>query len=97
MGKLSRKEKKKKKKFEQKGNAHLPRPPLHLLDDIQAAVHDELVHVSRLFAEPRLPVAALLRRPELVLEERVVLRPDDDEVVRHRFALALARPRFVGR
>ncbi len=46
-------------------------------------MRDELVHVPRLVAEPRLPVAALLRRPELVLEERVVLRPDDHEVVRH--------------
>lgn len=64
-------------------NSHLPAPPLHLLDDVEAAVYDELVHVPGLLAEARLAVAALLRRPELVLEERVVLRADDGEVVRH--------------
>lgn len=46
-------------------------------------MHDELVHVSRLLDEPGLPVAALFGCPEFVLEERVVLRPDDHEVVRH--------------
>lgn len=58
---------------------------MHLLDDVQAAVDDELVHVPGLLAEARLAVPALLRRAELVLEERVVLRADDGEVVRHFF------------
>lgn len=60
---------------------HLAGPPLHLLHNVERRVHDELVHVPRLLAETRLPVPALLRGPELVLEQRVVLRPDDDEVV----------------
>lgn len=46
-------------------------------------MHDELVHVPRLVAEARLPVAALLRGAELVLEYRVVLRSDYGEVIRH--------------
>jgi hypothetical protein len=60
---------------------HLAGPPLHLFHNVQGRVHDELVHVPRLLAEARLPVAALLRGPELVLEQRVVLRADDDKVV----------------
>lgn len=44
---------------------------------------DELVHVPGLLEEARLAVAAGLGGPELVLEERVVLRPDYDEVVGH--------------
>lgn len=60
---------------------HLAGPPLHLLYYVERRVHDELIHVPRLLAEARLPVPALLRGPELVLEQRVVLRPDDDEVV----------------
>jgi len=46
-------------------------------------VQDELVEMSRLLREARLPVAALLARPELVLEQRVVLRPDYRKVVTH--------------
>lgn len=59
-------------------------------------MHDELVHVARLLAEPRLSVAALLRRPELVLEERVVLRPDDHEVIRHSCSFIYALVSWVG-
>jgi hypothetical protein len=62
---------------------HLPIPPLNLLYDVQAAVHDELVHMPCLLGEPRDAIAALLRGAELVLEEGVVLRADDGEVVGH--------------
>lgn len=44
-------------------------------------MHDELVHGPGLVGEVRRAVAALLGRAELVLEERVVLRADDHEVV----------------
>lgn len=46
-------------------------------------MQDELVEVPHLLGETRLPVAALLGGAELILEERVVLRADDGEVVAH--------------
>lgn len=61
----------------------LPVVPLHLLDDVQRAVQDELVQVAGLVREARLPIAALLGRAELVLEEGVVLGADDGKVVGH--------------
>lgn len=61
----------------------LPVIPLHLLDDVQRAVQDELVQVAGLVREARLPIAALLGGAELVLEEGVVLGADDGEVVGH--------------
>ena len=64
-------------------DAQLPVHPLHFLDDVQAAVQHELVQVVRLLGEARLAVASLLAGAELVLEERVVLRADDGEVVAH--------------
>jgi hypothetical protein len=39
--------------------------------------------MPRLFPEPRLSIPALLRGPEFVLEERVVLRTDYGEIVGH--------------
>ncbi len=56
---------------------------MNLLHDVQTAVYNELVHVAGLLGKPGLAVAAGLRRPELVLEERVVFGPDYDEVVGH--------------
>jgi hypothetical protein len=64
-------------------NSHLAVPPLHLLNYVQATVHDELVHVPSLLREPRLSVPALLAGAELMLEERVILRADYAEVIRH--------------
>lgn len=64
---------------------HGPIRPLHLLDDVQAAVHDERVHVAGVVAEAGDAVAALLRGAEFVLEERVVFGADDAEVVGHCF------------
>lgn len=57
--------------------------PLHLLDDVQRAVQYELVQVTSLVREARLPIAALLRGAELVFEEGVVLGANDGEVVGH--------------
>jgi len=68
---------------ERKGSIHSPIRPLHLLDDIQAAVHDKGVHVAGLVAEAGDAVAALLRGAEFVLEQRVVFGADYAEVVGH--------------
>lgn len=68
---------------EREEDVHLTAGPLHLLEYVQRAVHDELVHGPRLVGEVRRAVAALLRRAELVLEEGVVLRADYHKVVRH--------------
>lgn len=46
-------------------------------------MHNELVHVARLFAEARHAVAALLRGAKLVFEEGRVLCADYGEVVGH--------------
>lgn len=75
--------KKNKERSRERGGIHSPIRPLHLLDDIQAAVHDERVHVPGLVAEARDAVAALLRGAEFVLEQRVVFGADDAEVVGH--------------
>jgi hypothetical protein len=64
-------------------DSHLTIPPLHLLDNVEAAVDDKLIQVPRLLGKARLAIAALLRCAKLVLEERVVLRADNGKVVRH--------------
>lgn len=74
---------KNKERSRERGGIHSPIRPLHLLDDIQAAVHDEGVHVPGLVAEAGDAVAALLRGAEFVLEQRVVFGADDAEVVGH--------------
>lgn len=68
---------------------HLSVRPLHLLGDVQARVQHQLVQVPHLLGEARLPVAALLRGAELVLEEGVVLGADDGEVVAHLFGVVV--------
>lgn len=65
------------------GDEHLAGIPLRLFHDIQAAVQDELVHVARRLGETGHAVATLLRRAELILEQWVILRPDNGEVVGH--------------
>jgi hypothetical protein len=57
------------------------RSPLHFLYHIQRRMHDELVHVSCLLSELGHAIAARFRSAKLVLEERVVFRADDSEVV----------------
>ena len=64
-------------------DVHLPSSPLHLLDDIQAAMHDELVHMSRLLWEPSHAITTLFRCPEFMLKDWVVFRADDCKVVGH--------------
>lgn len=70
--------------------------PLHLLDDVQRAVQDELVQVAGLVREARLPIAALLRGAELVLEEGVVLGADNGKVVGHVSVIDRSSGGFLG-
>lgn len=62
---------------------HLPVRPLDFFNNVQTAVDDELVQLSRLFGEARHAVAALFAGAKVILEERVVLGADDGEVVTH--------------
>lgn len=54
-------------------HTHRSCSPLHLLDDIQRAVHDKLVHVSLLFTEAGDAIAASFGSAELEFKERIVL------------------------
>lgn len=56
---------------------------LHFFDHVNAAVYDELVHVSCFLAKASNSIAAGFRRPELILKHRVIPRANDREVVRH--------------
>jgi len=57
--------------------------PLHLFDNVEARMHNELVHMSRVGSKPRDAIAALFGGAEFCLVQRIVLGPDDGEVVRH--------------
>ena len=59
------------------------RPPLHFFYHVQRCMYDELVHVSGLLSELGRAIAAWFGSAKLVLEERIVFRTDDSEVVRH--------------
>jgi hypothetical protein len=59
------------------------RSPLHFLHHVKCSVYDELVHVCCLLSELGRAIAARFRGAELMLEEWVVLRTNDGEVVRH--------------
>ena len=67
------------------GEVHSILPPPHLIDDIQAAVHDKRVHGPGLGAEAGSAIAAGFRGAEFELEEGRVARVDDGEVVGHFF------------
>jgi len=56
---------------------------LYFLDDIQTAVHDELIHMSSLLCESRNAISALFRSAEFIFEQRVILCADYSEIVRH--------------
>jgi hypothetical protein len=64
-------------------DSHLSVRPLHLLNNVQAAVQDELVQVPRLLAEPGLAILALLRGAKLVLEQRIVLGAYNGKIIGH--------------
>ena len=63
--------------------AHLIIGPLQLVDKVQAAMHDERVHMARLLTKTGDAVSALLGSAELELEQRLVSRANDAEVVGH--------------
>jgi hypothetical protein len=46
-------------------------------------MYNELIHVSGLLSELGRAIAAWFGSAKLVLEERIVFRTDDSEVVRH--------------
>ena len=46
-------------------------------------MYNELIHVSGLLSELGRTIAAWFGSAKLVLEERIVFRTDDSEVVRH--------------
>lgn len=69
--------------------------PLHLLDNVQTAVYDELVHMPGIWREPGQSIAALFGGAKLVFEERIVLSPDYSEIIRHLRGLSLCRGRVV--
>lgn len=56
---------------------------LHFFDHINAAVYDELVHMSCFLTKSSNSIAAGFRCPKLILEHRIVPRTNDCEVVRH--------------
>jgi len=54
-------------------------------------MHDKLVHMPRLFGEPRDAIAALLRAAKLILKQRVIQGANNGEVEGHyRIALYCA-------
>ena len=62
---------------------HMVVEPLHLIDDVQAAVHNERIHLPCLHAEPSNAVTSLFRSAEFELKQRIVTCADDAEVVGH--------------
>ncbi len=63
------------------GHVHLAIEPLHLIHNVQAAVNDKWIGLSCLAAESSNAITTLFGGAELELEERVVARADDAEVV----------------
>jgi hypothetical protein len=65
-------------------NSQIFRSPLHFLNHVQGCVYNELVHMSSLLSElGRTITTTGFRGAEFMLEEWIVFRPDDAEVVRH--------------
>ena len=65
------------------GSEHLVAKPLHLIDDVEAAVHDKGIHLAGLGGEASDTIAALFGGAEFKLEEGFVGGVDDGEVVGH--------------
>ena len=57
--------------------------PLQLVYEVQAGVYDEWIHVAGLLTEAGDAISALLGSAEFELEQRLVSRADDAEVVGH--------------
>lgn len=65
------------------GGIHLVVGPLQLVYEVQAGVYDERVHVAGFLTEAGDTISALLGGAEFELEQRLVSRADDAEVVGH--------------
>jgi len=57
--------------------------PLHLINNIQTAMHDERIHLACFGGEASDAIAALFRSAEFELKERFVIGVNDAEVVGH--------------
>ena len=57
--------------------------PLHFFDHVESSVDDELVHVFSFVSKARSAITAEFGGPKFELEERVVARADNGEVIRH--------------
>ena len=55
--------------------------PLDFFHNVETAVNDELVHMSGLIAKAGDAVSTSLGSTKFMLEERVVSRADDSEIV----------------
>lgn len=66
--------------------------PLDFFDYVQGAVNYELIHVSSLFAKSSDAVSASFGCTKLMLEQWVVSRSDDGEVIRHLSEAARRSP-----
>jgi hypothetical protein len=76
------------------GTIHLSTSPLHLLHNIQTAMHNKLIHMPRLLREPRNAITTLLRSPELIFKERVILCANNGKVIGHRGTFVVAKVAF---
>lgn len=56
-------------------------------------MQNDLVQVPDLLGKARLAIAALLRGPKLVLEQRVILGADNGKIVAHCVAVFICRSR----
>lgn len=60
---------------------HVVVEPLHFIDDVQATMHNEGIHLPCLSAEASNAIPALFRCAKFELEQWVVARTNDAEVV----------------
>lgn len=64
--------------------------PLRFLNEVDSSMHNKLVHMLRFLSKTCNAVAAYFGGPEVQVEEGIVTRADDGEVVGH-FADTLVR------
>lgn len=63
--------------------------PLQFLNNVQAAVYNELVHLASIVAKVRIAVASLSACAKLVLEERIIFGANNGKVEAHVDSCAL--------
>lgn len=57
--------------------------PLHFVNDVEAAVHDEGIHPPGFGAEASNTIPALLGGAEFEFKQRIVFRAHDAKIIRH--------------